>query len=347
MNSGTSPIRYWYHPAPVNLGENVEQFLREMDGPTLIHVPGQDRSRKRALSTLLHGNEPSGTKAVYRWLREAPTPAVDMLIFIGSVKTTLQEPLFFYRHLPHDKDLNRCFREPFEGEQGRLAKAFLDILQEMQPESLVDIHNTSGMGPAFAVAMKQDAAHEALTSLFCERMLVTGLRLGALFEYSERNVPTITIECGGAQDPRSDEIAYLGLVRYANAVDVLSPPAADWALDILHEPVRVEISADATIRYREQPDTTVDITLPPDVEKLNFGGVSPDVVLGWIGPDGWEKIRVQTAKGLDVKANVLRTEAGVLFPAQPLKLFMVTTNPAIAKSDCLFYAVTDDGSHLD
>jgi len=274
-------------------------------------------------------------------------PAVDILVFFGAVKTTLHEPLFFYRHLPQERDLNRCFRAPFDDAQGRLAKAFLEILQEMAPEALIDIHNTSGMGPAFSVAMKQDATHEALTSLFCERMLVTGLRLGALFEYSERDVPTVTIECGGSQDPRADEIAYEGLIRYVSQDNILAPPRADWALEILHEPVRVEITRDATISYQESPDSNVDITLPPDVEHHNFGAVSPEVVLGWVKPDSWDKLRVETALGRDVKARVLQLREGRLHPAQALKLFMITTNPTIAKSDCLFYAVTDDGSHLD
>lgn len=346
MNSAQSPLRFWYAPTPDQVGDSVEAFLRALAGPSLLHIPGRDSTRKRAISTLLHGNEPSGTKAVFRWLKEAVTPAVDVLVFIGSVQTSLTHPLFFYRHLPQDKDLNRCFSEPFEGEQGRVAKAFLDFLQDAKPEALIDIHNTSGMGPAFAVAMKQDAPHEALASLFCERMLVTGLRLGALFEYSERNVPTVTIECGGGQDPRADDIAYQGLLRYANQDDVLTPPAADWLLDVLHEPVRVELSADASICYQEHPDPAFDVTLPPDVEHHNFGKVLPDVLLGWVRPESWHKVLVKTASGVDIKDRVLRLNEGCLRPAQALKLFMVTTNAAIAKSDCLFYAVTDDGTHM-
>jgi len=217
MSLGSPLIRYWYHPTADSLGDTVEAFLQEMAGPTLLHIPGKNRQRKRAICTLLHGNEPSGTRGIFRWLKQGVEPAVDILCFFGSVKTSLQEPLFFYRHLPDDKDLNRCFKAPFECDQGRLAKAILDILQDMQPEALIDIHNTSGMGPSFSVSMKQDAQHEALTSLFTERMLVTGLRLGALFEYSERNVPTVTIECGGAQDPRADEPGRVGVGHPAQA----------------------------------------------------------------------------------------------------------------------------------
>jgi hypothetical protein len=42
----------------------------------------------------------------------------------------------------------------------------------------------------------------------------------------------------------------------------------------------------------------------------------------------------------------VRISDGKLYPAQPLKLFMITNNAAIAHSDCLFYAVADDGSSI-
>ncbi|MAR91566.1 MAG: succinylglutamate desuccinylase [Pseudomonadales bacterium] len=346
MSLGSPLLRYWYNPAPDSLGHTVEEFLQILAGPALIHVPGRDRQRKRALCTLLHGNEPSGTRALFRWLQQQPQPAVDLLCFIGSVHTALTEPPFFHRHLPGERDLNRCFRPPFEDRQGRLAKAILDILQEMEPESLIDIHNTSGMGPSFAVAMKQDPEHEALASLFTERMLVTGLRLGALFEYSERNVPTVTIECGGAQDPRADEIAYEGLLRYVDAAEVLKPFRADWQMEVLYEPVRLELSEDAAITYSEAEDVYADITLPPDVERHNFGRVAPDQPLGWVKPGSWDKLKITNPAGEDVKSQVIRLQGNRLYPAQPLKLFMITTNASIAKSDCLFYAVTDNDSHL-
>ena len=342
MSLSSPHIRYWYNPSADALGENVEAFLMAMAGPTLIHIPGQDRKRKRAICTLLHGNEPSGTRALYRWLQQRPEPAVDILCFFGSVTTALKTPTFSYRHLPEHEDLNRCFKEPYQTEQGLLAKAILDVLQEMQPEALIDIHNTSGMGPSFSVAIKQDVKHEALTSLFTERMLITELRLGALFEFSERNVPTVTIECGGSQDPRADDIAYDGIVRYVNEVDILKPAPADWKLEVLFEPVRLELDQDAVITYNESLDSHADITLAPDVERHNFGRISSETLLGWVNPDSWEKLKIHTSKGVDIKNEILKLDDDKLYPAQPLKLFMITSNPVIAKSDCVFYAVKDE-----
>ena len=44
--------------------------------------------------------------------------------------------------------------------------------------------------------------------------------------------------------------------------------------------------------------------------------------------------------------RLVRIENGELYPARPLRLFMITNNAAIAESDCLFYAVADDGSAI-
>ena len=43
---------------------------------TLLLIPGKDPSRVRAISTLLHANEPSGFIAIHRWLRSSPRPPV-------------------------------------------------------------------------------------------------------------------------------------------------------------------------------------------------------------------------------------------------------------------------------
>ena len=53
-------------PDTGSAGNNVEEFLRALGGPACLFLRGQDRSRTRALVTLLHGNEPSGAIALHR-----------------------------------------------------------------------------------------------------------------------------------------------------------------------------------------------------------------------------------------------------------------------------------------
>ncbi len=341
-----SPLEHVRDPSPQTLGRSPLEWLNRLRGPTMVHVAGQDRSRTRALATLLHGNEPSGLFALHRWLLERHTPAVNMLFLLGGVQAAKRSPRFTCRQLPGGRDLNRCFREPFEGEEGAIAEAMLAELHDAQPECLLDLHNTSGTGPAFAVTITNDAAHQALTSLFTDRLVMTDLRLGALMEYSEQEVPTVTIECGGSQEEQAHQLAYEGLVQYASRLDVLSLEQAEWGVAVLRNPIRVELAPEATIEYCNEPTGLTDLTLPTDIERRNFGVVSPEEPLGWIGAKG---LSILTAIGHNRAENmeqVLRVEGGQIYPTQAIKAFMITTNPVIAKSDCLFYVVKATGEPI-
>lgn len=333
-------LRLWNNPAPDELGGTVYQFLGLLGGPCCIIIPGKDATRCRFVVTLLHGNEPSGAIALHRWLTvERSVPAVDLYLVVMNVPAALEEPPFSYRQLPDTRDLNRCFKEPFEDDQGTLAKALLDLIHRMQPEALIDLHNTSGMGPAFGVAIYFDQKHDALVSFFTERLVVTDLRLGALMELSEQDVPTVTIECGGAGEEESHRTAFDGLQRYFLARDLFSQENTAWPIDVLHNPVRLELDSSLSIAYGEQANPAVDICLRVDIEHFNFGEAPPDVHLGWVSDRGWAGMQVLNSKGDNLRDEFLRRDKGVVFPATKLKLFMITGNPAIALSDCLFYAV--------
>ena len=344
--SHSTILDYLDNPSPRTLGPSPLEWLNRLQRPTVVRVAGRDPSRTRAMATLLHGNEPSGFFALHRWLLEQHTPEVNMLFLIAGVYPARMSPTFTMRQLPGGRDLNRCFKEPFEGEEGTIAEALLAELHKANPECVLDVHNTSGTGPAFAVTITNDAAHQALSSLYTDRLIMTDLRLGALMEYSEQEVPTVTIECGGAHDDHAHELAYDGLVRYASRPDVLSLEKTDWDVAVLRNPIRVELAADASIEYRLEPSGRADITLPPDIEHRNFGVVSPGEPLGWIGEKG---LSILTAIGHNRSENmekVLRVKDGQLYPAQALRTFMITTNPLIAKSDCLFYAVKASGEPI-
>ncbi len=251
--SNSNVLDYLHDPSPRTLGRSPLEWLEQLQKPTVVRVAGRDRSRTRAMATLLHGNEPSGLFALHRWLLEQHTPEVNMLFLLGGVYPAKIPPTLSLRQLPAGRDLNRCFKEPFAGEEGAIAKAMLSELHDANPECLLDVHNTSGTGPAFAVTITNDAAHQALTSLFTDRLIMTDLRLGALMEYSEQEVPTVTIECGGSQDDQAHQLAYEGLARYASRPDVLSLEKAEWDVEVLRNPIRVELVPEATIEYLTEP----------------------------------------------------------------------------------------------
>jgi hypothetical protein len=334
----TRPIPRWEAPTPQDVGPTVEDFLVKLSEPTFLWLPGLDATRTRAVSTLLHGNEPSGVRALHRWIREGRQPQVNLLCFIGSIGAALTDPQFSHRYAPDGKDLNRCFRSPFEGPEGTIAEAMLHELHHAQPEALIDLHNTSGRSPAYGVTTLNRDIQETLTGVFCDHLIVTDLRLGTLMEATEYDWPTVTIEAGWANDPQADELAFRGLTRYALAKDF---PDISSPVTVLHHPIRVELQKEATVAYDRIPIPEVDLTLPPDVDRLNFGLWSPQETLGWIGPRGLDVLWAKNAMGQNVSSAIFSVHNGELRLAHPSRLMMVTTNADIAQSDCLFYILPD------
>ncbi len=340
-------FRFLKNPVADLAGASSEEFLENLGGPSCLLIDGHDTSRARAFVTLLHGNEPSGLHALRRFIAEQQQPAVNLLCVVASVHAALQKPSFSHRMLPRARDLNRCFRPPFDDEQGRLAEEILELLRLHHPEAVVDMHNTSGSGPAFGVVTHLDRQHDALISLFTRRLVVSHLNLGALMEISDVNCPTVTVEVGGRQDDEAHALAYEGLLRYATAEHVLAPEeSVDWGLELFSNPIRLELQDGVTLAYGESPQPGHDVTLRSDIEHHNFGVVDASTPLGWITGDPRSLFRAIDAEGRCAVAALVRDDEGDLYPAMDMKLFMITTNAGIAQSDCLFYAVAADGAPI-
>lgn len=336
-------LSIWHDPKPEEIPATVEDFLAKLGGPTVIIISGKNNTtRARAVVTLLHGNEPSGTKAIHHWLRSGIKPTVNMHCIIASVQLALIEPGFYYRHLPTARDLNRCFRPPFHGPEGELAKAILDYLFALQPECLLDIHNTSGSGPNFGVAIDDDPKHKALCSLFANRMMISSIRVGALMEISEIAIPTATIECGGAIDQTADIVAMGGLQLYMHKPDVLTLEPAEWdMMEVLYDPIRIEVAPEATVSYGHELNPEFDVTLWSNLEHYNSGSIHEDSLIGWLKNGDLGLINAKDALGNRQTENMFQIKNNHLYPSRPLRLFMATTNASIAKSDCICYAVFD------
>jgi hypothetical protein len=336
-------FRFFRNPDPARFGANVETFLRALEGPTCILLEGRDRSRTRALVTLQHGNEPSGAIALLRYLQSGQQPAVNVVCIVPSVAAALEPPLFHHRMLPRARDLNRCYRPPFEDGQGKLAEEILEILHMHNPEAVVDMHNTSGSGPSFGVVTHMDRHHDALVSLFTQRLIISNLGLGALMEISESLYPTVTVEVGGRMDDEAHLLAYEGMCRYFNEEQVLASRETDWGLELLLDPIRLELREHTTLTYADHRSEHFDITLKTDIEHHNFGGVTADTLLGWVKEQDQPLFTATDKNGECAVDRLIRIDRGKLYPARDLKLFMITNNPDIASTDCLFYAVADSG----
>lgn len=329
-------LTHIYNPGENDIGKNAFEFLNQLGGPSVVHIDGQDNSKCRVLVTLLHGNEPSGLKALHKLIRHEVKPATSLKVIIASVVAARTEPVFTHRMLPGQRDLNRCFSDSVFDLQGQLAKAISEQIRQFSPEAIIDLHNTSGSGPAFCVSIDEHDSYIALASHFTRRVIHTDIRLGSLME-QDFGCPIITVEAGGAQDLEADQNAFCGLYSFVMAKDVFE---LQEDMEVLRHPRRLEIKPESSIAFANSPETGVDVTICQDVEKLNFGVTQPSQILGWVNHKGLEYFQLDNQ--FQRIEDFFRLESGKLLTNQPLKLFMVTTRADIAKSDCLFYFVEAD-----
>jgi hypothetical protein len=318
------------------LGTSAEMWLDRLVGPTLVRVPGRDRTRCRAAVTLLHGNEPSGVRAVHAWLSSDAVPAVDTLVIVAAVAAARGAPGFAHRMVPGARDLNRCFRPPFDGAEGALAAAILRELRAAQPEAVVDLHNNTGHNPPYGVGATLDAVRLALTALFATRFVHSTIRLGALTE-ATADLNAITIECGRAGDPAADAVALAGLERFFGAEDLgLDAPPRD--LTVLVDPVRVAVRPGIRLAFGELPIAGADLTLRGDVDRHNFEALLPGVPVGWLADGAPWPLDARGADGEDVSRDYFVADGPLLVSRRAIVPIMMTTSVDAALADCLFYA---------
>lgn len=89
---------------PEDVPGDVEEFLSSLERPTVFRIRGRDRTRTRAISGLLHGNEPSGLRAIHALLRDETRPAVDLVCVVGAVEAARAPPTLSKRMLPGRRD---------------------------------------------------------------------------------------------------------------------------------------------------------------------------------------------------------------------------------------------------
>jgi hypothetical protein len=346
LNEAVSKIPSILHldaPSLTDMGDNILSFISIFPQPVRIRIPGADNSRCRVLVTLLHGNEPSGLTALHELLKAKFKPAVDIYCYLIAFEAARLLPVFTHRQVPGKRDFNRCFGAPYDSDdQGPVCEQLLSEIGKLQPEAVVDMHNTSGEGPAFGVSTSYDKKHDELVSLFTDRLIITDLKLGALMESNTHDVPIVTIECGGANEDVADRIALNGLKRYFSQDQLFISEAKDYGIELYFNPVRIELNLATSLEFNEGAVPGADITLKPDIEHLNFGLVTPQTLLGWVGEGAMEKLAAFDANRENHFKQFYREDNGGLYPNSNQKMFMITSKPEIAISDCLWYMALEN-----
>lgn len=319
------------------LTQSPVSFLRNLGGLTAIDIAGLDTSRCRVISTLIHGNEPSGLFALHKWLSEQHQPATNVRLIISSVKAALAEPLFSQRFLPGEEDLNRCFAGKGQGVTCQRAALIKALIHQVQPEAVLDLHNTSGSGPAFCVTTQDGPSERALASFFCNSMILTGLKIGSLME-QDFSCPCITIECGGSQDSSSHDVAYQGIKEFTNSLDCKAGHHPN-EVEVLTHPLRVELKPGVSLSYDFEVNKQVDVCICASIEHHNVGITEKGSFLGWVNHNGLRNLQIRDEQGMELASDLFEIQDGRLLTTIDMRLFMATTRVDIAQKDCLFYVI--------
>ncbi len=288
------------------------------------------------VATLLHGNEPSGVRAVHAWLRGGRQAAVDALFLLGNVAAALHPPAFTRRSLPGRRDLNRCFLGPFDDAEGGVAWALLAAIEQARPEALVDVHNNTGHNPPYGVGVEPTAAVLQLTALFGERFVWSDLRIGALIE-AVRDVPSVTLEVGRSGDPGADAVALRGIGAFLERESLLSSGETP-ALDLLVSPMRATLRPGIRVAVADAPVAGAELTVLTDLDRHNFEQLAAGMPIGWVS-EAALPLELRGAEGRDRASEYFHVEQGRLLARRSFVPIMITTDPGIARSDCLFYVV--------
>jgi len=329
-------ITYFDSSYRPNIPTKLLNFLRSLDGLTVFDIEGKDQSRNRVVTTLIHGNEPSGLIAAHLWLISDEIPATNVRIVICNPEAAKTKPFFTNRYIEQSDDLNRFFAKKKDDQSpvAERARQIIQLVKEVSPEAIVDLHNTSGASPAFAVSICDDLKHLKLVEVFTTNLILTQLNVGAIMELPF-DAPIVTIECGGTNENISHQLASDGLHKffsYENLFDHRKP-----IVKVLKHPMRVELINDASVGFSHHRLTTTDITLRSDIEELNQGTTPKDEFIGWCEAREPLMFEAIDDQGVNQIEHLFENRNGCLFTKRDMHLFMVTTVPEIATKDCLFY----------
>ncbi|MGB0495947.1 MAG: hypothetical protein ACPGJI_06295 [Kangiellaceae bacterium] len=332
------------------------EFLKSLNGLTVFDIKGKNQNKVRVVTTLIHGNEPSGLIACHLWLKSNERPTTNVRIIFCNPEAAKTKPYFTNRYLSQTDDLNRFFTRASllkdkdlnvgnqEGSVTLRAKQILSLIKNYslqnsksnscKLEAVLDLHNTSGTSPAFAVAIHSDVKHQLLAEFFTDNMIKTTLPVGAIME-QEFNAPIVTIECGGANENKSHQVASIGIQNFFDTVSLFKRKSS--SVKIGTNPLRITLTDDASVGFSNHPLQTTDITLRADIESLNNGVTPAGEFIGWNVDEPKLLFNAYDPNNIDQAKALFEIRGECIYTLKELQFYMVTSIPEIATKDCLFY----------
>jgi hypothetical protein len=309
------------------------ELYRILQGPTLIHLPGQ-RPEPVLVSVLLHGNEDTGLRALQTVLsrhagRQLPRA---LSLFIGNVAAAR----LAVRRIEEQPDYNRVWPgsvDPATPEHEMMAR----VVEEMRARRVfasVDIHNNSGLNPHYSCVSRLDPRALHLCLLFSRTVVHFERPLGVQVSAFNDLCPAVTLECGkpGAAESAEKAADFMEGCLHLAEFPAHAPRPQD--LDLYHTVATVKIPPDVTFSFAGDQ---ADLRLVPDLDHMNFRELAPRTFWGHVRAGSPRPLEVTDASGAGAFERFFTVKNGELRLARTVMPAMLTLDERAIRQDCLCY----------
>jgi succinylglutamate desuccinylase len=324
-----------YHSIPEGFLDTPTESLRSvLKGPAMLHLKG-DKEPPLFLATLLHGNEPTGVRAVQKYLKKYLRNGKlkglprSLILFVGNVQSA-EENL---RQLPGQQDYNRIWNGGGSPEH-EMARSIYEYAKSQDVFCCVDIHNTSGKNPHYSCVNRLEAASINLARIFSSTLIYFTEPHEVLSLAFSKFCPSITIEAGKPDDPMS-EPHVLAFLEELFGLSSLSTTFNGNDVKVFHSMVRIKVPDESRIGFRNQcPDT--DFCFPETLDSLNFNEIPANTLLGWRNnPD--LNLLVLDEHNRNVEKDYIEYIGKEIRLRRSVIPSMISTDQNIVHQDCLGY----------
>lgn len=309
---------------------DATQLHTLLDGPTLIHLPGQ-RQQPLFISLLLHGNETTGWEAMRRLLREyqeKPLPRA-LSLLIGNVDAAAQGA----RHLPDQPDYNRIWSGGNGAEQ-QMMQEVLWQMQQRKPFASIDLHNNTGRNPHYGCVNRLQPEYLQLATLF-SRTVVYFIQPAEVQSIAFAGLcPAVTVECGRPGEPHGEAHALEFLQRCLQLSEIPQTPLAADDFDLFHTVATVKVPQGIEIGFGTDEG---DLCLLEDLDQLNFQEIPAGTTFGRRCSNHLKHLQAWSESGEDLGDHFFVVEGEELRTRRAVMPSMLTRDIEIIQQDCLCY----------
>jgi len=264
-------------------GKSEIGALNTLERPTLFRVKGHDSSKAVLISSLIHGHEICGFRAVLNEINKAKCYRYDIYFLVGNVSASKLEPHFSFRNVPGGQNFNRVWtcREPQTLEE-LAAKEMKHFIETLPLIGFLDLHSFTGrsMAPHTFIS-SLDEKTKSIASVLTEFVMLFDEDMGMTIHAMKSFAPSFIVECGTNGTRKADLFAIETLKKFLiemNYETGVNPVQNDR----VHTHVmNIKVRPDRKIVWSDREQKSCDLTIREDIESLNLKDTGGKVWFGW------------------------------------------------------------------